>query len=194
MPQTSNSASAPYVTAQQFLLCYAPTIVADLLRPLTNPTGPPPSYMAMVDPTNPAGQKLLYHMGMGAGEIESKCAIAKRYSPLDLQALTGVSQILLQKLNAARGMWSLCSNLKPLTARPDEVPMAAESAAMLEELKNGDKIFTFFETEDAGLPSVVPARPNYLLTPNVVARAYRLFPDSQLGRNNQNGNGGAGGF
>lgn len=184
MAQTSLSATSAYVTAQQFLLCYAPTIVADLLRPLTNPTGPPPSYLAMCDATNPAGIKLLMHLKIGAGEIESKCARTKRYLPLDLQALTGVSQTLLQKLNAARGMWSLCQNLKPLTARPDEVPMATESAMMLEELNQGYAIFTFDETIEAGLPSVQEARPNMLLTPNVVRRAYRLFPNSQLGEDN----------
>ncbi len=182
MAQTSNSATSAYVTAAQFFLCYAPTIVADLLRPLTNPTGPPPSYLAMCDPLNPAGIKLGMHLKIGAGEIESKCARTKRYLPEDLQALTGVSQMLLQKLNAARGMWSLCQNIKPLTARPDEVPMATESAMMLEELNQGYAIFTFEETEEAGLPSVVPPRPQMLVTPNVVARAYRLFPDSQLGR------------
>lgn len=188
MAQLSNSANSAYCTPAQFFLCYAPTIVADLLRPLTNPTGPPPSYLAMCDATNPAGVKLAMHLGIGAGEIESKCARTKRYLPEDLQALTGVSRMLLQKLNAARGMWSLCQNLKPLTARPDEVPMATESAVMLEELNQGLAIFTFEETEDAGLPSVVPARPQMLVTPNVVARAYRLFPDSQLGRNyNQDG-------
>ena len=193
MPQTSNSALTAYVTPAQFFLCYAPTIVADMLRPLTNPTGPPPSYLAMCDSTNPAGIKLLYHLGNGAGEIESRCAKAKRYVPLDLQNLTGVSQILLQKLNAARGMWSLAQNLKPLTARPDEVPMATESAMMLDELGDGIKIFTFEETEEAGLPSVVPARPNMLVTPNVVRRAYRLFPTSQLGYQNNFGGGTGGG-
>ncbi len=193
MPQTPNSSLDAYVVPQDFFLCYAPTIVADLLRPLTNPSGPPPSYLAMCDPRNPAGVKLLKHLNIGAGEIEASCARTKRYVPLDLKALTGVSQTLLQKLNAARGMWSLCQNLKPLTARPDDVPMATESEAMLIELRDGMKIFTFEETEEAGLPSVVPARPNALLTPNVVRRAYRLFPDSQLGRQqNQYGNGGGG--
>lgn len=182
MAQTPNSSSTPYVTARQFLLCYEPSIVADLLKVNRSSHAPPPSFLAMCDVNNPAGAKLYHHLMEGAGEIESACAVAKRYTPLDLAALTGVSQTLLQKLNAARAMWSLAQSLKPMTARPDEVPMATESALLLQELRDGLKIFTFEETQDAGLPAVVPPRPARLLTANVVARADRLFPNSVIGR------------
>lgn len=181
MAQTSNSATTPYVDATAFFQCYAPTIVADLLRPKWNPSAPPPSYLAMLDSTNPAGAQLLFHLKVGAGEIESACAIAQRYLPADLQALTGVSAIMLQKLNAARAMWSLAHTTRPLTARPDDVPFAAESYKMLEELRDGQKIFTFEETEAAGLPDVQPANPAMLVTPNLVARCNRLFPNSPIG-------------
>lgn len=180
MPQTPDSATTPYCTAAQMLLCYARSLVADVLRQTEN--SPPPSYLAMLDDTNPAGIKLLYHMGVGAGEIEAACLVANRYTPADLQALTGVSLTLLQKLNAARAMWSLSQNLKPMTARPEEIPMARESAEFLRELRDGEMIFGFVESAEAGQPSVVPAAPEKLLTPNVVQRANRLFPNSQLGQ------------
>ncbi len=185
MALTSNSASTPYLTAEDFLLCYAPTIVADLLRPATNPNAPPPSYLAMLDVTNPAGAKLYRHMGIGAGEIESACAIAKRYLPLDLQALAGMSQLLLIKLNAARGFWSLAQTMRPLTARLEDVPYAMESNEMLGELRDGQRIFTFDETEAAGLPTVVPPNPNRLVTPNLIARCNRLFPNNPIGNANR---------
>lgn len=181
MPQTSNSSTVAYCTPQQTLLCVAPTIVADLLHQ-TNPDSPPPSYMAMVDPNNPACQKLLFHLMIGAGEIEAACGPAARYSPLDLAALTGVSQTLLQKINIARGYWSLAQSLKPLTAREEDVPMAAQSSLLLKELHDGIMIFSFIESAAAGLPSVNPPAPRQLFTPNVVSRAARLFPDSQLGQ------------
>jgi hypothetical protein len=37
-------------------------------------------------------------------------------------------------------------------------------------------IFSFEETQQAGLPTVQQAAPSQLLTPNVVGRARRLFP------------------
>jgi hypothetical protein len=180
MAQTSNSSDSPYLTAREMFLCYSPSIVADMLRPKTVPNAPPPSYLAMCDLTNPAGAALWFHLKIGAGEIESACAIAKRYTPLDLAALTGVSQVLLKKLNAARGMWSMCHQLQPLTANPDNVPMALESMELLKELRDGMKIFTFEETQAAGLPSVVPPNPAALVTGNVISRAARLFPNSPM--------------
>lgn len=177
MPQTSNSiatSETPYVSAAQFLQCYAKPIVADLCRVV--PSAPPPSYLALLDQTNPAGIRLYQHLKIGAGEIEAACTVSKRYSPADLNALTGVSQLLLQKLNAARSMWSLAMYLKPLTARPEEVPMAKESAELMMMLKDGVLIFGFLESAEAGLPSVnAPSLPK-LITPDVVSRANRLFP------------------
>lgn len=174
-PQTSISSLTPYCTAFQFLQCYSKPIVADMLR--VTPSSPPPSYLAILDVRNPAGRKLYYHMKEGAGEIESFVAIAKRYTPEDLAALRGVSQVLLQKLNIARGMWSLSQFLKPMSARPEDVPFAKDSFELLKMLANGETIFTFQETLDAGLPSVIPARPYQLLTANIVGYANRLFPN-----------------
>lgn len=185
MPQTPNSASAPYVTAAEALDMISPAIVGDMLR--TSPAAPPPSYLAMLDPANPAGARWLTHLKIGAGEIEAACTVAKRYDPLDLQALTGVSSLLLKKLNAARGYWSLAMYLKPLTARPDEVSMAKESWELLKLLQAGEWIFGTFESQEAGLPHVSPAQPSQLLTPNVVAYARRLFVS--YGPNRINGNG-----
>lgn len=183
-PQTSASATTPYVTAAQFFQFYTSSLAADVLR--ATPDAPRPSYLAMLDSTNPAGAKLLVFLSRGAGEIEAACAIARRYSPEDLQALGGMSAVLLRGLNAARSMWGLYQRLKPGSARPDDCPGAKESESLLRDLRDGQKVFTFEETMDAGLPSVVPANPSRLLTPNVVARAYRLFP----GYSSQNWRGG----
>lgn len=181
MPQTPNSASAPYCSARQFLTCYSPAWVRDMLR--ATAAGPPPSYLAMCDPNNPAGARLLEHRSIAAGEIESACTVATRYTPADLNALTGMSQQLLVKLNAARAGWSLAQFLKPITARPDDVPFAKESWELLEMLKDGVRIFGFYESEAAGLPTVNPAQPSQLITPNVVSYANRLFPLAGVGRN-----------
>jgi hypothetical protein len=177
---TPNSASTSYCSAVDFFSFYARTIAADMLKPA--PEFPRPSYLAMIDPANPAAQKLQIHLNRGAGEIEAACAIAKRYEPEDLNALTGVSQVLLHGINAARCMWSLYQTLKPGSARMEECPGAKESWELLEELRDGQLIFGFFETMDAGLPSVVQAAPAKLVTPNVVGYAQRLFPNYGLNR------------
>lgn len=163
------------------LLCYAQGWLADMLRPY--PSAPPPSYLAMCDTTNPAGARLYTHLKIGAGDIESACGQAARYTSEDLNALTGVSQELLIKLNAARAAWSLAQYLKPITARPDEVPGARESFEMLEMLKLGERIFGFYETQAAGLVAAQAANPSMLITANVVSYAQRLFPLAGLARN-----------
>lgn len=180
MALTPNSSATAYCTPAQFLTFYTRTLAADMLR--ATPDAPRPSYLAMLDSTNPAGAKLLFHLARGAGEIEAACSIAQRYQPLDLAALTGVSLTLLQGINAARGMWSLYQTLKPGAARPEEVPGARESAEMLKALRDGEMIFAFAETQESGLPTVQQAQPSQLLTPNVVGYAQRLFPFYGLNR------------
>ncbi len=189
MSQTPHTTEVPFATARDLLACYAQGIVADLCR--VRPTSPPPSYLALLDSTNPAGMRLYKHLRIGAGEIQSACGVSKRYTVEDLQALTGVSQELLIKLNAARAFWSLANYLKPITARPDDVPFAKESYELLMLLRDGERIFSFYETEEAGLPHVNEAQPDQLVTPNVVAYSKRLFPLAGLNRNgpwvNRNG-------
>ena len=193
MAQTPFSAASSYISPANFLLCYSPSIAANMLR--AGPSYPNPSYCAMTDPTNPAGAKLQFHLNIGAGEIEAACAVAQRYTPDDLGALTGVSQDILWKLNAARGMWSLAQFLKPITARMEDVPFAKESFEILQMLRDGELIFGFRETMEAGLPAVQPPNMNQLVTPNALGYvAGRLFPASTFGRQSNQGNrGGDGG-
>lgn len=182
MSQTPQSSAAPYATPGQLLKCYAKGIVADLCR--VSPSSPPPSYLALVDyRNNPAGKRLYRHLMIGAGEIESYCGVSKRYTRDDLQALTGVSKELLVKLNCARAFWSLANYLKPITSRPEDVPFAKESWELLQLLRTGEAIFSFVETQEAGLPEANPAVPDKLITPNVVDYAGRLFPLAGIGRN-----------
>ena len=177
---TPNSATSAYCNPVQFFDFYARELGADMLK--ANTGDPRPSYLAMIDNNNAAGVKLLVHLNRGAGEIEAACGIAKRYLPDDLQALTGVSLTLLRGLNAARALWSLYQNLKPGSARLEECPSAKESQELIKELRDGGMIFGFNETQDAGLPTVVQANPTSLLTPNVVSRALRLFPNYGMNR------------
>ena len=183
MSQTPNTNTTGYATPADLLECYAESIVADMCR--VAPDYPPPSYMALLDARNPAGRRLARHLNVGAGEIEAACGVSKRYTVDDLKALTGVAGDLLKKLNCARGFWSLSQYLKPVTSRPEDVPYAKESWDMLQLLKAGEMIFSTFEAQNAGLPSVSPPNPQALVTPNVVGRAERLFPNTIFNNGNR---------
>src|SRR5262245_12534173 len=182
MAQVPNSSLVPYITAADFLQCYSQRLVSDL--PPSTPQSPPPSYLNILDQTSVAGSRLYFHLQEGAGEIEAHCSASLRYTPDDLKALVGVGQILLEKLNAARAFWSLNQYLKPLTARPQDVPGATESFELLKMLRDGIAIFPRLETQQAGegLPVVTNSNPAALKTPNVVGMAVRLFPNYGLNR------------
>ena len=179
MAQTPFSSGSAYVTPVQALQHVAPQVWADVLR--AYPDAPRPSYMAMIDSTNPAGERLLVYLGVGAGEIEAAMGVAGRYTYLDLQALTGVSATLLQALNAYRGLWSAFKYLRPGTARPEDCPGAKESAELIKSLREGENVFSFSEAQEAGNPSVVPPNTALLVTPDVVGRAHRIFPGYGVG-------------
>lgn len=185
MAQTPLSSDYPYCDAFGFFNFVAPQVAADVLRQY--PEAPRPSYLAMVDPANPAGQRLLSYLQYGSGEIEAKCFVSKRYTPDDLRALTGDGLVFLQGLTAARAVWKAYQFLKPGAARPDDCPGAKESAAFLDLLGKGEAIFGLLETAEAGLPTVVQAQPSALLTPDVVTRVSRLFPG--YGQNRLRGDG-----
>lgn len=173
MSQTPNSSETPYASPADFLECYAQSIVADMCR--RTPNSPPPSYLALLDTNNPAGARLNKHLRIAAGQIEAACGVGRRYTKLDLQALTGVTQQLLVKMNCALGFWSLGNYLKPITARMEDVPGVKDSYELLDMLKNGELVFSTFEAQEAGLVHVNPANPYRLVTPNVVQVAQRLF-------------------
>lgn len=150
-----------------------PNQVGDMLRIGDNPR---PSIADMLNSTTPAGGVLYQFMLAGAGRIESVCLIGRRYVPLDLQALTGASQQMLVKLNCDVSFWMLNQRRQPVSSDPRNVPGALEAVELMKALRDGEAIFGFQESADAGLPEVVQASPNALLTPNVVRQAIRLFP------------------
>jgi len=188
MPMTPYSTLVPYCTADDLFVYHDPNQVADCLR---DGGLPRPTISDMTNPSSSLGIVLNRFLLSAAGRIESTAIVGKRYSPADLNALigsgTGAEQTLI-KLNADIAFWQICQRRQPNASDPKNVPGAMEAFEYLKQLSLGEAIFGFEEAADAGLPSVVPPNPNNLLTPNVVSRAYRLFPDCQL--NNLLGGGG----
>jgi hypothetical protein len=173
MAQTPLSTSTPYCSATDLFVYHDQDQVADMLR--TGDTTRP-SLASMLDSSTAVGAMLRRFLMAGSGQIESTCLIGRRYVPEDLQALTGASLETLVKLNADLTFWALCKRRQPNASDPRNVPGAMEAVEMLKALRDGESVFGFEETADAGLPDVIQARPDRLLTPNAVARAVRIFP------------------
>lgn len=165
--------------------------VADMLRVGQTPR---PSVSDMLNPNTVVGATLARILLSAAGRIEGRCLVGKRYQPDDLRALVdagGSAAEILIKLNADLAFWMLCQRRQPNASDPKNVPGAAEAYEYLKALGEGEAIFGFRESAEAGLPTANPPDAPKLITPNAVARAYRLFPTYQLGQQNYGGGGGS---
>jgi hypothetical protein len=97
--------------------------------------------------TDPRFQNLLNE---AAGLIEMACLKGGIYQPADLSAnLTGVSLQMLVGLNAKLAFWLGKSRRNPDAPLP---PTCIWALQTLEKLESGDKIFSFAENVNAGLP------------------------------------------
>lgn len=100
-----------------------------------------PSYMAMVTPRRPAGERLL-KLGLAVtGRIDSACLAGGVYRPEHLRALTGAFQERLRKL--AADLWFLgCVEQWGLERiEPEAIPVASNALADLNRLEKGDYLF-----------------------------------------------------
>lgn len=88
-------------------------------------------------------------LNRASGEVEAACLVAGKYTPTDLNALTGMSQSLLQGLVADLAFWFLM-----VRRYPGSQPTEAYKGAMekLERLRLSERIFGLTEVADAGLP------------------------------------------
>ncbi len=194
MAMTVLSTPTPYCSAEDLFVWHDQNQCADCLR--DGNLVPRPTIADMTNPNSTAGAILARIILGAAGRIEATCLVGKRYQPLDLQALAATQTagaMILQKLNADIAFWMVLQRRQPAASDPKNVPGAAEAYEFLKLLAEGENIFGFQEAAEAGLPSVVPANPPALYTPNAVARAYRLFPTFQLGNNRQQGSPSTGG-
>lgn len=173
MAQTPLSSAAGYCTPLGVLTLFSRSIVADFLK--ETPNAPRPSFLAMLDASNPAGARLLTFIKRAAGEIESYCLLGKRYYPVDLAALSGVSAEFLTGINAARAVWFGFQASRPGSADPKDCPGAIETIAVLEALGKGERIFGLDETAEAGLWKTGTPAPGLLATSRVVLEASRFF-------------------
>jgi len=146
MAATSNSSATSYASASDMLDFYDIRTIADLISDNSTRKGgsPDPTPAVVIVDT-----KLARALKWASGVIEAACLRARRYHPGDLHALDGVSKELLIGLVCDLTMARLYRR------RPDKgpIPPFVEAAMqMLDALANGERIFSFEENEEAGLP------------------------------------------
>lgn len=174
MAKTPLTSATPYCSAEAFFDYHDAEAVADLLR---DKDAPRPVIASLKVSTTTLGAKLYRFLLAAAGELESAVMVGKSYSPTDLAALTGSAKEHLIRLNANLCFWRLCQRRQPMSADPKKVPGAEQIEDTLQKLKDGERIFGFLESADAGLDLAVQSRlekpPTY--EPNPVTHRAKAF-------------------
>jgi len=176
MPQELLSAVVSYCSPAELFQFHDWQQVADLVR---DGDGPRPSRAMLLDTGSAAGQIVQQALLAASGELESACLAGNRYRPGDLVALTGgttASAVRLKKLVADLAYWSLMQRRQPASADPKNCPGAQQAIDTLQQLREGQRVFGFAETGDAGLASTVA--PDVSARPKAIEiQAYRFFGD-----------------
>lgn len=158
---TSISYSSAYCTNSEFLKRYDARTVGELL----SDTGD------VIDPVSLASDTTLTALlQQASGMVEAACFEGRRYDSDDLTTLDGNSQALLRGLVADLGMWLLWNR------RPDRgsviPPQVTSSMEMLEQLRQGKRIFSLQEQATAGSQmQILDSRPDT----GLVKRLNRIF-------------------
>lgn len=182
-PLTVNSSVAPYITGAQLILCFDWRTIAELLSDID---------AGLANATAVANSATLLEILMeAAGQIEMATSRGNRYQPADLTTLAAVTinpsptvmGSRLRRLNAAIAMEYLWRR------RPDKemppMPEFEEAQLMLKALEDGEVIFGFQQSMDAGVmqdyketPQDVEARnlPSFVAQNFFGRRNNRLLP------------------
>ena len=155
MAKTPLTSAAPYCSAEAFFDYHDAEAVADLLR---DKDAPRPVLAALKTTATALGSKLNRFLLAATGEIESAALEGKRYTPTDLAALTGSAKEFLVRLTADVAFWRLSRRRQPLSADSKRVPGADDVEETLQKLKDGQRIFGFVESADAGLDKAIQSR------------------------------------
>jgi len=159
MPLTPASSASAYCTAEEFLERFDVRWVGDLLSDTGQKLTPPDVKTSTL---------LTSLLKEASGDVEAACFAGKRYDKDDLAALTGNSVQMLRGIVAGLTAFYLWER-RP--ERRGEMPKRCEIALQkLQALRNGDRIFAFTESAEAGKdsPVVLPAT-------TLVSRTTRYF-------------------
>ena len=144
MPLTPNSSTAPYCTGTQFTVIFDWRTAADLLSDID---------ASLTNAAAVAASAVLLEMLMeGAGQIEMATSIGNRYQPADLTTLAASGTAMgsrIARLNAAITM-EYCWRRRPDKEMP-AMPEFEEASLMLKSLSEGELVFGFVESMNAGV-------------------------------------------
>lgn len=165
---TTVPSPTPYCTPARLALYHDRRSLADLCRDESAPPAMPATVLA--------SPVILAALEAASGLVNAACLAGGRYKPSDLVSLADAGKAYLEKLTADLAYWGLAQRRSPISANLSNVPGAAQAYEELDRLRNGERIFAFAESADAGLPSVTDdVRRGQLTAPKVVQIAGRLF-------------------
>lgn len=137
---TSRTSSTSYCSASELLKRVDRRTVARLCSDTTTP---------VVDAQLEGNANLDAALLGASGEVEAACLVGERYSPTDLALLEGAALAFLQDIVAGLAITRLYRR------RPNpemkEPAIAAEARAMLQQIRDGERIFGTDEHADAGV-------------------------------------------
>jgi hypothetical protein len=151
VPQTPLTAATPYATADDLFVYHDWQQVGEML---VDRGAPAPQRATLVNTATPLGGVLNRLLLAASGQLESACLIGKRYSPADLQALTGAGKERVVKVVCDLAFWTLRQRRQPGSADPKQVPGAQEALDTLTALRTGEQVLGFAESAAAGLDAV----------------------------------------
>lgn len=160
---TPLSSSSSYCTVAEWLLSHDPRQIGDYVT--SDDTRASEASLA----THPVALEMLKR---ASGVIESACFVGERYSPDDLNALTGQSAAMLRGLCAELAFWYLRVRRNP---QSEMSQATAEALETIERLKGGDRVFGLVENQEAGLPEtdfVTQAQIDTLNLSTTIARRF----------------------
>lgn len=162
----SNSSQTSYATPDDFILRVDVEIPGLLCR--DDQTVATPAAL-LADPV------LQACLEDASGVVEAQCLIAGRYTPADLQGLTGVSQKFLKRIVC--GLTIQYLRWRRGIMEPSTYPMYQEAMKWLDALSDGEAIFALTQVERAGLPhtEAITATDHYILTPTLLTNNTRQW-------------------
>lgn len=166
------TSSTPYCTVRRLFDLVDWRIVADWA---SAKVGTRPTRRAILDPDDPSGAVALRMVLAASGELESYALSGARYSPEDLQGLTGAQAAFLESIVAGLAVWKLAQRRHPGSAKPKDIPGVQMAVESLEALRKGERIFGIQEVQEAAVMDTVSIEPAETDLRRTVNAARRMF-------------------
>jgi hypothetical protein len=172
---TPTSASTSYCTTEQALNFMDSTMIGDLVDD---------QGQAVTENELLVNTKFQACLDAASGEVEMAALVGERYTPLDLQSLTGVMAVKLQEIVAWLAIPKLLGRRNPAL---EAYPQVDDAREMLQAIRLGVRIFGLVEAQEAGQMFRIddasnqtrPMPTSYKLAGRYFGRRSRYLPRTQ---------------